>query len=307
MWSPLSSIDISYRSSPTLEGPTKLKRDKLEWPAEGWRGGYLKETRINHLKFALCGKTLGDKALLLGELLLRSMVRRIRNWLGKGKTPIGRFLLGDVTLQTPEGVFRCRKETSDLSVVRPSFEAAARDYRLDEGVFVDVGAHIGKYTVMVARSFRSRGRVVAIEPNEENFRMLLENVSLNQLDNVTAVKVALWNRKQEISFYLPKKENPGLGSVVSDLGGGGITVLADTLDNVLEELGISKVDLIKIDAEGAELQILMGAKRILELRPRIVFESYDKDVVAAIVQLLERYDYQVRRTDLYWIHYASPR
>lgn len=64
-------------------------------------------------------------------------------------------------------------------------------------VFIDVGAHIGKYTILVAKIVGKEGLVIAIEPNPENYETLLENIKLNNLKNVIAVNIAAWNKKQK--------------------------------------------------------------------------------------------------------------
>src|SRR5713101_2426579 len=94
--------------------------------------------------------------------------------------------LGDVAVETPIGRFACRGRTTDFDIINPNHEVELvrrielRLSRASNGkaVFVDVGAHVGKYTVLAARLLGGRGRVVAIEPDPSNFAALTTNVAL---------------------------------------------------------------------------------------------------------------------------------
>jgi FkbM family methyltransferase len=139
-----------------------------------------------------------------------------------------------------------------------------------DGVFLDVGAHIGKYSLPLARQF---GKVLSIEAHPENFRALKEGIRLNGLSNITAINIAAWNSDKDIDLYL--REGSGWYSVKTNGRMGAIKIRAKHLDGVLTNLRIERLDWIKVDVEGAELEVLEGMKRTLDrYKPKIVFENY---------------------------------
>ena len=116
--------------------------------------------------------------------------------------PNNLFLFWDVYVVNKDGAFFCRKMTSDYSVLRSDYELALRDYfEVDEGVFLDVGAHIGKYTVMVGRRLGKKGKVIAVEPDQDNFQALEANIRENQLQNVIALNVACAKTNGPVTLY----------------------------------------------------------------------------------------------------------
>jgi len=129
-------------------------------------------------------------------------------------------------------------------------------------IIVDVGAYIGTFTVKAAKKVCTTGLVVAFEPHPDNFKFLLENIKLNQLKNVIPLNAALWSSRGTIRLYLGP--HSGTHSAVLFHTDQWIEVPTQTLDNVVRELSLSRVDFIKIDAEGAELEILKGAKETLK-------------------------------------------
>lgn len=135
---------------------------------------------------------------------------------------------------------------------------------------LDAGACIGEFTVQTAKR---AGEVVAIEPSPENRRWLQRNIAENGLQNVCVVGKAAWNRRAPLRLWI-SEENIGGHSVVGDRGGGNIEVQADTLDNIISDLGIEKVDFVKMDIEGAEVEALEGAKRVLGTTKKIVIETH---------------------------------
>ncbi|MHA1664402.1 MAG: FkbM family methyltransferase [Candidatus Njordarchaeales archaeon] len=75
--------------------------------------------------------------------------------------------------------------------------------KLNKGdVFVDVGAHIGKYTVPVAKIVGENGLVIAVEPHPENYRTLVKNIRLNDLKNVLALNIAAWSEECKLKNCL---------------------------------------------------------------------------------------------------------
>ena len=73
------------------------------------------------------------------------------------------------------------------------------------GIVIDVGAHIGPYTLIASRRVGLNGKVVAIEADSENFNILNRNIQLNKLTNVIALNYAAFSKEDELKLYLPSK------------------------------------------------------------------------------------------------------
>jgi len=139
------------------------------------------------------------------------------------------------------------------------------------GVFVDVGAHVGRYTIPLAKAVGDGGLVIAVEPHPENYEILVRNIELNGLKNVVAVNKAAYSRVCKLKLYTALRH--GQHSVVKDHGLGYVIVDAEPVDDILNRLGVEKVSCVKIDVEGAELEVLKGMRRTLEKhRPRVIVE-----------------------------------
>ena len=140
---------------------------------------------------------------------------------------------------------------------------------------IDIGAHIGMYTVLAAEKVGNTGKVIAIEPEPENYKQLLKNIKLNDFRNVIPLNIALFNHEGREKLYLSSFSGSHSLSPKEDTISS-IEVPLKTLDNLLEELNLKKVDIIKIDAEGAEIPILKGAEKTLKANPnaKIIVASY---------------------------------
>jgi len=140
---------------------------------------------------------------------------------------------------------------------------------------IDIGANIGMYTVLAAEKTGKDGRVIAIEPEPENYKHLLKNIKLNNFQNVISKNIALTNHEGFEKLYVSSQ--PACHSLVFKEGKiYSIEVPVKTIDGLLEELNIKKIDIIKIDTEGAEMPILKGAEKTLRANPdmKLFIASY---------------------------------
>jgi len=128
-------------------------------------------------------------------------------------------------------------------------------------IVIDAGAHVGVYTIEVAKAVGNEGRVIAIEPDPDNFRMLKFHIALNRLNNVVALRLALGSRigKTQL-FRLGPPHN-----VISDVATSTLLkqktlvkcrVHIVTLDFLCCKLKVKNVDILKLDVEGAEVEVL---------------------------------------------------
>ncbi len=165
-----------------------------------------------------------------------------------------------------------------------------------EMVFVDVGANIGQYTLLAAQSLGIEGIVYAFEPEPRNFAGLMGNIALNQFSNIEALQVAVADYGGETSFFVNLDDrdtlNCGTHSMRFKQEVGKqkeIKVKVTMLDQALADA--LRVDMIKIDTEGAELSVLRGAETILrKFKPRLFFEAEEVNTQAfgySTVQLKE--------------------
>lgn len=188
--------------------------------------------------------------------------------------------------------FRC-VDFESFIILSDNFEKWMWNYiKLSRGdVFIDVGAHIGKYTIPAAKIVGKRGLVVAIESNPENYQTLLENIKMNNLSNVIAVNIAAWNQKQKLKLYIG--DTQGHHSIKENFGLGYIFIDAAPLDEILEDLKVKKVNFIKIDVEGAEREVLEGLITTIKMnRPVMVLEiKRDFDLIK---NFMSQFGYEIK-------------
>jgi FkbM family methyltransferase len=152
------------------------------------------------------------------------------------------------------------------------------------GVFVDVGANFGYFSVAAARH-APEGRVLAVEADPTIARKLAEHARRNDVTNIEIVEAACWHEDGMLDLYVAGAANPGKTSLSSANAYSSDTtrVHARPLDSIVEESSLERLDLVKIDVEGAELHVLLGMQRTIDrFRPRVILE--------AEASLLERFD-----------------
>jgi FkbM family methyltransferase len=169
-------------------------------------------------------------------------------------------------------------------------KTAALQRLLEPGMtFVDVGANKGDFSLIAARTMNDEGRVLAFEPSPDNCVWIRKSIELNGYRSIVLHELALSDVEGHVPLYLG--ERSGWHSLVrGEHAGESIEVEARTLDSVLAGTGDAHVDVLKIDVEGAELQVLGGAERTLaEQPPRAVLvdlhpaRGVDPAEVAAIL------------------------
>lgn len=155
-----------------------------------------------------------------------------------------------------------RDGTSDENVLADSFDkdpffSQCPEYESSmEDVIMDVGAHIGTFSILAARKV-PKGRVYAIEASEDSFRLLCTNMVLNNLFNVFPYRLALSDSDGTISLFYDN-ENWG-HSIVSPLTGKYEIVRSMSLESFMNKNGIVRCNFVKFNCEGAEFPIILGS------------------------------------------------
>lgn len=170
------------------------------------------------------------------------------------------------------------------------------------GAVIDVGANIGVHTINMASTDRGRITVYAFEPVRRNALLIELNCEINRLRNVTVINAPV-SYKSGLSLTPTIPENDSAYAYFSEGNGGQKTV---SLDDFAAERKIGRVTLVKIDVEGAEMQVLRGAEKLLsgEDRPAsVVVEIVPEylarfgDTAADVVSFMQARGYAPRIID----------
>jgi FkbM family methyltransferase len=129
---------------------------------------------------------------------------------------------------------------------------------------IDIGAHIGRYTITSSKQVGNTGKVVAIEADPDNFQLLKRNITLNNLTNVLPLNYAVFSTRTRMKLYEQSASAKYNSLMLARTRTKNyVEVNADTLDSILEENGVNQVNWIKIDVEGAEFEVLKGSNKTL--------------------------------------------
>ncbi|MDQ4095464.1 MAG: FkbM family methyltransferase, partial [Actinomycetota bacterium] len=159
-------------------------------------------------------------------------------------------------------------------------------------VAFDVGSNLGYFTLLMAKKVAPGGRVVAFEPDPEMFAALSTNLTRNlaDADHVTPLAKAAGAAAGKVRFARGWRATRG--RVVPT--GGDLEVETVALDDAADRFGTPR--LLKIDVEGAELDVLRGARGVLkEARPLVLVEVHSTDLEIECARLLERLGYTCSR------------
>lgn len=205
---------------------------------------------------------------------LVTALRRLDDW----QDP---YLVFDTLVAVPgAGRFHCRRGTDDLFHVLPTGQKAVRGVLeatlKPGGVFIDAGANIGAFTLLGARLVGPEGRVIAVEMMPDTARRLRNHLAINGLDWVEVVEQALSDSAgQELVARAPRLL-AGQASIVRETFRTGDMVEHRVMTTTLDVLaaGVDRVDLLKVDLEGAEAQAFAGGREMLARTGAVVFEAW---------------------------------
>jgi FkbM family methyltransferase len=130
---------------------------------------------------------------------------------------------------------------------------------------IDIGAHIGRYTITSSQQVGNTGKVVAIEADPDNFQLLKRNIVLNNLTNVLPLNYAVFSTRTRMKLY-EQSASAKYNSLMLTRAAktkNYVEVNADTLDSILKLNEVNQVNWIKIDVEGAEFEVLKGSTKTL--------------------------------------------
>ncbi|CAL7964049.1 Methyltransf_21 domain-containing protein [Gammaproteobacteria bacterium] len=142
-----------------------------------------------------------------------------------------------------------------------------------EDIVIDVGANIGWYSLLLDHMKDGPGIIYAFEPDSLNYSLLKHNISLNGASKVVAINEALSNKIGKATLYKYGDNNLGRHSLLPLFKGASETIITTTLDNFIKKNNSKKtIRLIKIDVEGYELPVLLGAKKVLDHTENLIVE-----------------------------------
>lgn len=192
---------------------------------------------------------------------------------------------------------------SDLAMLFTDYEPyVKRIFQPHKGeTVIDVGAHIGIYTMTAAKNVGNSGTVISFEPDQRNLRLLKKNLKINGFREVKLLNAALDKKTGTKTFHMTidplySSLNPFVETREK------MKVHTLTLDDVVEKFKLTRIDWIKIDVEGGELDVLEGGKRAFaNLVNRVIIETSNPKVFL----FLSKKGFNIQR--LFGIYYYASK
>lgn len=173
--------------------------------------------------------------------------------------------------------------------------------RLKEGdVVLDMGAYCGATAYAFSKIVGESGKVLAFEPDNENYNALCQNINLHALTNVIPIKKAIWSSRSKLLFQGDGNMGSGMAIVLKDRSNA-YEVETLSLDNICSEYKLTRVDFVKMDIEGSEVEVLKSAKDFLKrFKPSLIIEPHlvgERICTEVVCDILREADYSCEVID----------
>lgn len=170
---------------------------------------------------------------------------------------------------------------------------------------IDAGAGVGEYAVVASTMVGRHGKVLAVEASAEPFHYLRKNSRLNPHKNIAPLRAAISDKKGKIKIFRPEGTS-FVDSITKSWHGPthSYSVNSITVDELVRKFKLGKLDLLKLDIEGAELLALRGAKKTMsKLKPKIIIETHGEVLHKKVRESLKKSGYKI---DLEKIKFRDP-
>ena len=201
--------------------------------------------------------------------------------------------------------------SGNLKLIKDYF----RYYTINEGdIIVDCGAYVGAISLYCSKKVGKKGRIISYEPDKDNFRKLLKNIRINNAVNVLPINKGLWSINTTLKFYSTSSESSSFfkDSFSNTRRLKIYEAPVVSLEEEIKNLKIERLNFIKMDVEGAEINIIKGSIKVLkEYRPYLSIASYHVvngyPTYLKLEKILKEIGYKVWTEGRKWkITYAIP-
>jgi len=170
----------------------------------------------------------------------------------------------------------------------------------DSDVVIDVGAHIGLFALF-ASQFCKNGKIYCFEPIKENYDLLISNIAINNIANVSAFNLAVTERALPVKIFLNEDE---AGHSMFDQNSDFVEAQSTTMKKIFDDNGIVKCDFIKMDCEGAEYEIIRTLpeeyfKKIQKMIIEYHMAEKKPELLQELVSILRSHLFTVRHKTLF--------
>lgn len=176
--------------------------------------------------------------------------------------------------------FKLRIPSSDVPTYEEVFIKKEYDFlvKTQPKVIVDAGANIGLTSIYFTNKYPD-AKIIAIEPEQSNFEILKENIT--PYPNIIPIQSALWDKNEEINLI-----DPGLGKwgFMTEMKNSSEslprdtchTVIAMTVDKIMKDYDLKRINILKIDIEGAEREVFTNTSSWIEKVDSIIIELHER-------------------------------
>jgi len=207
----------------------------------------------------------------------------------------------DLLIEFMGARFIARKGKADILLLNSLSSPWMWDYFTPkEGdVVVDIGAHVGKYALIAAKRVGKEGKVIAIEAHPENFKTLLNNIRLNDFQNIIALNVAAFSENGKTLRLFGQWDT---AYSLKSWDATSTRVETRTTDSILRQYGVKNADWMKIDVEGAEAEVLIGMKEVIENSPNLkILVEVNRSNEHEVDRILRGFKKKcIKRPDIYY-------
>jgi len=181
----------------------------------------------------------------------------------------------NVSMKCDEFLFNCGKAIDNCKVASCLYEKETIKFVLNYApcIFLDIGCNIGKFSILANKVGHE---VIAIDGDPNTMKLFKENIKLNSCENMEHYCCVCLDEIKEVKFYRNALHSVNSSITENEMNKGDPIILkTNTINNLI---GLREIGLIKVDAEGFDLEVLKGTERIIKtFKPTIIFEGYAND------------------------------